>query len=298
MKEFDEVFNNIPKEDLEELEILRKKDIKSDRKSILLVIFFILMTILNFYIAKMIVIGEIIICYVVHMLSKKIPISEFTGKYKEKIIKPIVESYNNEFSYNLDNQITEEEYSQTGYSTGDEFYHSNYFETIDGKMKASEISILNKSEDKDGNTNYKTLFDGVFFIITLNNFSKEVITAKTDSKIRNFLNIDNKVEVDSSEFEKNFDLYCKNRIYAMELFTSDFLVLLAELSEKDDTKYDFVIKENKLYVRYHKGTIFNINVKKALQEESIKNIYENFYKMMNLLTNLQKHIDEKLETIN
>lgn len=298
MKEFDEVFNNIPRENLKELEILRKKERKVANIEFWIIIMFLLATGVNFYIGKMIILCEVIIFFVTYYLSRKIPVINFLEKYKQYIIKTIVESYNNKIIYDMEQEITKEEYSETGYSTGDEYYSSNYFETMDKSIRASKISIIDKSEDKDGNTRHTTIFSGVFCIITLNNFSKEVIRLKSNNNLRNFIiGTEDKLEVDSSEFEEKFDLYCKNKIYTMQLFTSDVLKLLIELS-KNDRKYDFILNGNKLYVRYHNKSIFYVKTKNSMKRQSIEKIYNDTYDVLDLLTNLKETIDKKLDDIN
>lgn len=298
MKEFNEVFNSIPRENLEELEVLRKKECKVAKIEFLIIIMFLLATGVNIYIGKMIILCEIIIIFVTYYLSRKTPVINFLEKYKQYIIKPIVESYNNKIIYDIEQEITKEEYSETGYSTGDEFYSSNYFETMDKSIRASAITIIDKSEDKDGNTRHTTIFSGVFSIITLNNFSKEVIRLKSNNNLRNFIiGTEDKLEVDSSEFEEKFDLYCKNKIYTMQLFTSDVLKLLVELS-KNNRNYDFILNGNKLYVRYHNKSIFYVKTKNSMKRQSIEKIYNDTYDVLDLLTNLKETIDKKLDDIN
>lgn len=297
MKTFDEVYNGISKETFETLEVLRKKDNKSDKLSVLLVIFFVLASILNFSYRKHIVLGEVIIFFIVYKLSQKISKSEFSDEYKEKIIKPIVESYDDEMTYCTQGKITEDEYAGMGFRTSDKFYSNDSFETKDEKIRASVVTVVDISNNDEGHEERRVIFDGVCAIFTLDNFSEEVISLKIDSKVRNFLNNAEKIEVDSAEFERDFDLYCKNRTYAMEIFTSDFLDLLSKISKENNTTYDFIIKENKLCVRYHKTSVFDVSTKTGLQKESIESTYEKFYKMMNLLTSLKENIDKKLGDI-
>lgn len=298
MKSFVDVYNTIPKEKIENLERLRKKDLKVSKLELFLLIFFILATLINFFIGVGVVFFEVIIIFATYIISRMYSYSSFRKDYEKDIIKPIVESYSDEIIYDIDGEITEKEYSDTGYSSGDEFYSGNYFETKDKKIRASKISVVSNSTDKDGHESSTILFSGIFGIINLDNYAKESITMKSDCKIRDLLCYNKrKLEVDSAQFEENFDLFSENRVYAMEVFTSEILSSIIKLAENDETKYDFILKENKLYVRYYKKNIFDTQLKDKIDMRKVEKLYDDVYKLLDLLTTLQKNIDEKLEVL-
>lgn len=300
MKNFVDIYNNIPKENLEELNELRSKEIMSNRLNLLVLIFFIVATIINFAITKFIIIFEAIILFASYKMAKLCEGTSFSRDYEKYIIKPIVESYNEDLSYDVDGRMSEDDYLESGYGLSDEFYSSSYFETKDKKVRGSDIAILSERTNDDGQKYYSTIFSGIYTIITLDNYSQYTIKMSTDSKLKDLIYISNKrkVEVDSAKFEENFDLFCENRVYAMEIFTSEVLNQIIALAEKDKTKYEFVLKENKLYVRYYKKDIFESNVKEKIEMKNIEKVYDNIYKLLDLLTLLRKDINEKLEEVN
>lgn len=234
MKSFIDVYNSISRNELEKLEKLRKKDILFGKLDLLLLILFMVATFFNFGLSNHIVICEIIIIFITYKISRLYKYTSFKEDYKKHIIEPIVNSYGENFIYDMNKEITKAEYLESGNSLGDEFYSSDYFETKDKTIKGSEITIYNNSEDKDGNKRTTTVFSGIYSIITLDNFAENTITMRSDSKLRNLFNNTNKnkVEVDSAKFEENFDLFCENRVYAMEVFTSEILNSIIILAEK------------------------------------------------------------------
>lgn len=247
----------------------------------------------------MIVLCEIGIIAGIYYLSRRLPTYKFEKVYEQEIIKPIVESYNNEIIYDLEKGISKEEYSLTGYPAGDKYYTGNYFENRDASIRSSNITILDKTTDEDGHTEYRTRFAGIFSIITLKNFSKDVITMSIDSDIINrIFQRKNKIEVDSAEFEKNFDLYCENRVYAMEIFTADLLEKILDICENDNTKFDIKLNGNKLYVRYYRSTIFKVDLNKSMKKETMQKMYRNTHKLLDLLNVLKENIDKKIEDVN
>lgn len=300
MKTLEDIYNNIPKENLENLKVLRKKEIIISKLDLLVMLFFLVASGINFYIAKHVMICEFIILFATYGLSRLYKGTSFREEYNKYIIKPLVESYNEEIIYDIEQQMLEGDYAEAGYSLGDEFYSGNYFETKDKKMKSSKLSILNENTDSDGKTHYTTLFSGIYSIITLDYYSEYTIKMSIDSKLKDLVYISNKskVEVDSAKFEENFDLYCENRVYAMEIFTSEILNSIIALSEKDKTKYDIVLEKNKLYVRYYNDKLFYVNFKKKIEMKNLEKMYNNIYKLLDLLTFLQKDINEQLKEIN
>lgn len=299
MKSLADVYNNIPKENLEKLKKLRKKEIITSKLDLLVLLLFLIATIINFYIAKHVMICEMIILFATYGLSRLYEATSFREDYDRYIIKPLVESYNEEIIYDIDNKMSEKDYAEAGYSLGDEFYSNNYFETKDKTIRASNLAVISKHTDSDGETHYKTLFSGIYSIITLDNYSEYTIKMSTDGKLKDLIYISNKrrIEVDSAKFEENFDLFCENRVYAMEIFTSEILNSIMALSEKDKTKYDFILENNKLYVRYYNDKFYNVNFKKNVEMKNLEEMYENIYKLLDLLTILQKNMNEKLSEI-
>ena len=94
--------------------------------------------------------------------------------------------------------------------------------------------------------------------------------------------------MDSSEFEKYFDVKASNQIIGMQLLTADVMEELVDFENKTKMKFDIFIKENELYLRFHSGDMFDpTNLKNGpLDKISI----EKYFYMLNFTYNLSNKI--------
>lgn len=97
-----------------------------------------------------------------------------------------------------------------------------------------------------------------------------------------------KLKMDSSEFEKYFDVKASNQIIGMQLLTADVMQELVDFENKTKMKFDIVIKENELYLRFHSGNMFEpTNLKKGpLDKEAI----QKYFYMLNFTYNLSNKL--------
>ena len=103
-----------------------------------------------------------------------------------------------------------------------------------------------------------------------------------------FLLDKNKLNMDSSEFEKYFDVKTTNKIIAMQLLTSDVMEELIKFEDKTKMKYDIYIKNDELYLRFHSGAMFEIeNLKKEILD---KELIEKYFYMLNFTYNLSNKL--------
>ena len=62
-----------------------------------------------------------------------------------------------------------------------------------------------------------------------------------------------KIEMDSQEFEKYFDIYGENKIIAMQILTADVMNTMIEFREQSKIQYELTIKQDQIYIRFHTG---------------------------------------------
>lgn len=107
---------------------------------------------------------------------------------------------------------------------------------------------------------------------------------------------ENKLEMDSAEFEKYFDVHSTNNIIGMQILTSDVMETLLDFRNKSKIEYDIGIYNNCIYLRFHTGEMFELkNIKNGLlPEELLKKYYNilNFtYKLSNMLINTINEVE-------
>ena len=132
-------------------------------------------------------------------------------------------------------------------------------------FEMSEVLTEEQYSDSDGDTHYSTLFCGIFAKIeTPKPFNARLYLRKdrTDKNIisRAFTKKlpfdDLKVDLDSQEFEKYFDVYCTNKIIALQLLTADIMQFLIDFQDEINMEYELTIKNNCIYIRFMSGEMF------------------------------------------
>lgn len=141
-------------------------------------------------------------------------------------------------------------------------------------------------KDSNGNTCTRTTkeFHGLFAKILMNKSIESELKIMQDGK----LFFDNKLKMDSSKFEKYFDVKASNPIIGMQLLTADVMEELIEFENKTKMKFDIIIRNNELYLRFHSGEMFEVrNLKNSsLDKESI----QKYFYMLNFTYNLSKRL--------
>ena len=123
-------------------------------------------------------------------------------------------------------------------------------------------------------------------------FAKIVMDKSINSELRIMKNGEilskNRLKMDSSEFEKHFDVQATNQIIGMQLLTADVMEELIAFENKTNIEYDITIINNNLYLRFHCGSMFEAeNTKKEALDKSA--IQKYFY-MLNFTYNLSNKL--------
>lgn len=81
--------------------------------------------------------------------------------------------------------------------------------------------------------------------------------------------------MDSSEFEKYFDVIADDKIQAMQILTSDVMDKMLDFIKTSKIKYELTIRDDKLYIRFKTGGMFEGNVfKSSVDFDTLKKVYD------------------------
>ena len=146
--------------------------------------------------------------------------------------------------------------------------------------------VERRSNSRGGSsTTTTTIFHGLF--------AKIIMDKSINGEVRilrnGLANFDKKqLRMDSSEFEKYFDVSASDKILGMRLLTADVMEELVDFENKTNMKFDIFIKGNELYLRFHSGAMFEAyNLKKgALDKGSI----QKYFYMLNFTYNLSNKL--------
>lgn len=276
MKKFDEIYKEIYNKNFNELEYLRKAKIKKFAISIVIAIIVILL-------AAQSVAVFIPYIFIIVMMVLVFSMAFGNGKYKNKFKKTVIATFIKNLDENL-NYYPEKKMDPALYREGEFESYDNYYseDTIEGlldgkyRVRMSEIRTEEENMDSDGNTNTHTVFHGIFGYIECPKNIKTTIKIRSDKGILgNLFSEKTKLEMDSSEFEKYFDINTEDKIIAMQILTSDVMAMMIDFAKETKIKYELTIKVNHIYIRFHTGEVFEPRMfKKSLDYDTLKKYYD------------------------
>ena len=208
--------------------------------------------------------------------------------FKEKIIKNMINSFFESAEYFPNKMMPKEIYREGKYENYDRYHSDDYIEAkIDGKYFIDMAEMHTQREetytDSDGDTHTRTytLFHGIF--------AKVIMEKSINSNLRitsNYSGYSNRLEMDSSEFEKEFNVFASDKIIGMQILTADIMEEILEFKKEIKNNFDIFINENNIYLRFHCGAMFepHIGKKQILDEKSLK-MYYNILKFTYELSN-------------
>jgi len=278
MKDFDEIYSKIDQTELRLLESKRNKIIKIVVAIICVVtILVIMLAIVTKAMYFMFLEIGVIILYII--LDQKI--KRYRTQFKTKIIGTFVKEYDSNLEYTPEGGIQRSIYMGGEFERFDKIYSQDY---IKGKLnneyylKMSEVKTKILVDEKE-----ITVFHGVFEEIELT----KIIDANLKIRRKEGKASKGKIQMDSSEFEKVFDVYTTNQIMAMQILTSDIMQMLIEFKTTNNIVPELTINKNKLYIRFATGNIFEPRLSK--QSSDYKSLLE-YYKIINFTLGLTEKI--------
>lgn len=218
--------------------------------------------------------------------------SQYNLKYKKIVINKIINNFYDSLEYFPQKPMPEYIYEQLEYEYYNQYQSDDYFKAkIDNKYSMQMAEILAEERktytDSNGDTKTKTItkFHGLF--------AKIVMDKSIHSELRIMQNgammlRKDRLKMDSSEFEKYFDVKASDPIVGMQLLTADVMEELIEFENKTNMKYDIYIKDNELYLRFHSGPMFEVGKLKngALDKETV----QKYFYMLNFTYNLSDRL--------
>ena len=215
--------------------------------------------------------------------------------YKKNIINGLIKNYDSSFRYTPNIGISSSLYKDAEFEQHFDRYTSE--DSISGKFQnkfpftIAEVKTENEYRDSKGRSTYTTIFNGLFICITLDkNIPSKIHIRKNSLLKNNFSLLDFKanklerVEMDSPDFEKVYDVYSDNNIITMQLFTSSHMQAILDFKEKYKIYPEFTIKNNSLFLRFESSKAFfePKHFKKILDYDCLYKEYEFINSIMDI----------------
>lgn len=252
-------------------------------------------------------VGNFILPFVILFICIKIVLDWIQKPeiYQEKVVKPLIKTLEFVDEVNMKDGISQPIYNQANFrdSQNEKYYKWHYItgHLDNAKIEMSKVRKYNEYRDSEGHVTTKTIFRGLLVVATLNsnvtNAHIHIFNDKDDSRTLNFNQSEEKVNMDSAIFEKQFDVYSTNPIKAFQVLTADIMEKLILEKQSMNCQYDISIINNMIIMRIHdkvdmfeiryldgkNKTIYGKDLKKTIVED-VKFV-ENILNFMNELAN-------------
>ena len=223
--------------------------------------------------------------------------NQYNNSYKEKVVDSLLKHFFDEVDYIPKKEMPEIIYDEGHYNYNyNRYYSDDYVEAvIDNKypIKMAEVTtqLVETKRDSEGNTETQTttLFSGLFAVIDIGKSIKNEINIQPNYSIFK----KDKLEMDSQEFEKYFDVSAKDKIIGMQILTHDVMDMLIGYRTLSKESFDILINNNKLYIRFHVGNMFenNFNKKDVIDKQKL----EKYYNIIDFIYSLSKEMIKTVE---
>ncbi len=227
---------------------------------------------------------------------------EFIDKYNEKVTKKILNNFYDNVEFYPEKEMPEYIYEQVNeYEYYNIYLSDNYFEALINNKYSIQMAEV-KTEEKVKVYNSQNEVEREDIIIKFNGlFAKVSMEKSINSEIKimqdgKFYLEKNKLNMDSSEFEKYFDVKSSNSIIGMQILTSDVMEELVDFENKTKMKYDICINNNELYLRFHSGS-FEVDIEDYKNDVLDKSIIRKYFYMINFTYNLSTKLIEVINNI-
>ena len=296
MKSFTEVYQEIYKGTAQELNTLKNKD---KNKNIIMLVAIIAMIIITLMFRIYFLWIFVILTLLWMIISYNSHHNKYKKIYKEKVIGEFIHAYSEKLEYYPDRGILPRMYNEGEFERHYDIYHSE--DLIKGdiledcKITMAEVHTEDKetSTDSDGHTTttYVTLFYGLFAEIELSKYISFYLKIRRNSMLSNIFKGKSKLEMDSSIFEKIYDVNTNDKIQSMRILTSDVMQMLIDFKEKNKIVPEITIKNNKIFIRYQTGNVFEPNlIKNDMDFDKLKK----YYNIINFTLELAKQFTKNI----
>lgn len=307
MKTFDEIYDELLNADNNELNNAWREAKKESEKTknttltICLIIDILIGTMflkngikhfsILFFIIPFAFVINMFVFIIVNLLFSKNK-SQYNIKYKNAVISKIMNNFYDNLEYFPQKSMPAYIYKEVKYGYYDRYTSDDYMEAqINKKYGIQMAEVLTQKEesykDSEGRTQTRlvTIFHGLFAKIEMD---KSINSELRIVQNGGMLMQKDRLNMDSSEFEKHFDVKASDKIIGMQLLTADVMEELIEFENKTNMKFDICINNNNLYLRFHCGAMFEPgNIKNgALDKATIKK----YFYMLNFTYNLSNKL--------
>lgn len=220
----------------------------------------------------------------------------YMDNYKDKVIKNFVTYIDNSLNYHqhgdkqLLNHYLDANFEDKNFNT---FGADDYIEGYNPNCTKIELCNISLENTNEKGELLNLVYEGIFSITKLNISLPEELRITKNNYFFNPKH--SKIEMDSNEFEKYFDVYSNSNILAMEILTHEIMEELVQFYSTYKIKFELVLKDNNIYIRFDTGVMFEPNI--LTKSNNINTLWV-YYNILTFVINITIKINKLLKDLN
>lgn len=290
-REFEDLYSQLYVLYVKKLEKLKKQTICF---AIVSLAFFIAFIFIPNAIVKIISFMISLSFFIVYIMYTK----KYKTEYKNQIVHQFVKSFNNKLDYSstTSDSIIKENFRRANFTIEpyNRFYSDDYIKGYLDDNTFIRMADINVERVVESGKNSYTVpvFQGIFaFTASIKNINTYIKISKNSFTL---FHSKNSIEMDSSEFEKYFDVNSENELLTMRLLTHDVMNTLVEFYKKYNLPFEIVLRDNIIYLRFFTGPMFE---PKIFGKSLDKDLIFTHYCILNFVMDVSKSINKVLQEI-
>ena len=220
--------------------------------------------------------------------------------YKNNVLKEFIKIINEKIIYKPEDILNayslQKEYVEATFDNKDfnRFSADDYLEGyLDETTFIKMVDIDVKKVTGSGkNRNVEEIFVGLFATTICDKNIKSYVRITRDKK--DFWGGQDRIQMDSQEFEEIFNVYAEDRILATRLLTADIMQILIEFYNKYKLIFEIVIKKDKIYLRFNTGPVFEPKIFGSSMDKELLYVY---YCILEFILQLTKQVNKTVNEI-
>lgn len=285
-----------------------QEKLKEDRKKInsFIIIVLIVLLIINLVIfvvteTKTIVTGTLAITFCIILFLAIQGRDIYKKSYKNNIINALVKAYNPKLYYEQKTGITKYDYTMSNFDTSfNEFFSEDQiYGTLENgtKIKIAEVAtaVVHKTKNDDGTVkeDRTETYRGMYGAIRMPYNISSRIYISNDSITKRYS--EDRIEIDSAEFEKYYDCMSKEKIKTLRILTSDLIEKFNEIRRNSKFGFELKVEDDMIYFRYKCGQLFEPpTFRSGLDKELLKRYYRYIYFPLEIVTKLSDNVSHMI----
>ena len=311
MKKFSEVYDLVFRHKGELEGLLSDYKAARNRKTIWFIIIFLMIiaiiflisggNISNIFSSPFTIFIFIICCFIfwgIYSYSVGKDFAVYRNRYKDLVIKEIIKTVDENLEYLPDQGLSLSEYHRGFHDRGEsmsseDMIKGNILNNISTVMSQVRVTHEETDTDSEGHTTTTTVTDyfGLMGYASMPNSVKSNLIVTSNSRFNQFSK--SRLEMESYEFEKLYDVMSADRIYAMKLLKPQIIEEFTKLKESNCKGFEIKFEGNMAYFRYKAGDIFEPPTRgNILSPDKVKEFVMTIYNPIHILLLMNEAISE------